>query len=111
MDFAATSHLRFFGSPTTVVSFFALRAIGRIRGLVTDLLPMFLWSVVGAVAGFILNANAKEYVGVSDILKRYDMALTYGKLMVCDALFFCLLGPLLNPNGSSPGSAGEAAKV
>jgi hypothetical protein len=70
--------------------------------------PLFLWCATGAVAGFILNANAKEYVGVSDILKKYNIAMSYGKLMVCDTLFFCVLGPLLMTGLYDPQAVAQA---
>jgi hypothetical protein len=61
-----------------------------------------------AVAGFILNANSREYVGVSDILKRYQINLTLAKLMACDTLFFCLLGPVLMVGIYEPKAVAQA---
>jgi hypothetical protein len=62
---------------------------------VANWVSLYLWCVSGAVAGFILNARAPEYVGVSDILEKYDLSLSLTNLMVCDVIFFCVLGPVL----------------
>jgi hypothetical protein len=55
-----------------------------------------------------LNANAKEYIGVSDILRKYQITLNLTSLMVCDTLFFCVLGPILMTGLFEPKAIAQA---
>jgi hypothetical protein len=55
----------------------------------------FLWCICGALAGFIFNSRAQEYVGASDLFIRYNIRLNAFLLLFVDFLFFCGLGPTI----------------
>jgi hypothetical protein len=71
----------------------------------------FFWCTAGAVAGFIFNAKAKEYIGVSDVFSRYKVKIGPVTLLFVDVVFFCILGPIIVMGMYQPAAVYQAVSL
>jgi hypothetical protein len=87
-------HCALIGSTASAQADSGADKIPSVRDIVSN--DIFVWVVLGALLGFVINATHPDYEGIRAVFSRYGRkTVTLWITMPLDLVFFALLGPLI----------------